>query len=135
MLNHLRQRVKETLSSATSATLSTHGVAGIQANVFPCENLDLDLYLLVPRTSDHLFNLERTPEVVVTTEAWQLRGVARIAAERPAALGLLQLPDTNWCELVVVRPTRLQIEQPGGSGSAETIDVEWSPEDETDPAK
>ena len=124
MLNHLRQRVIETLSTVRTATLSTHGAAGIQANVFPCESVDLGLYFLVPRTSDHLFNLEHNPEVVVTTETWQVRGIARIALECPAGLALLQQPDAAWCEVVLVRPTRLQIEWPGGSGHAETIDID-----------
>ena len=124
MLNHLRERVTETLSTARAATLSTHGAAGIQANVFPCESAGLWLYLLVPRTSDHLLNLEHKPEVVVTTESWQLRGVAGIAPERPAGLALLGQPDAAWCELVTVRPTRLQIDQASGAGHAETIDID-----------
>ena len=124
MLNHLRQRVTETLSVATTATLSTHGAAGIQANMFSCEAVDLCLYLLVPRTSDLLFNLEQNPEVVITTETWQLRGLARIAGECPAGLALLQQPDAAWCEVVMVRPTRLQIERSGGSGYSETIDID-----------
>ena len=123
MLNHLRQRVTETLSTARTVTLSTHGAAGIQANVFPCESVDLELYFLIPRTSDHLFNLEHNPEVVVTTETWQVRGVACIAPEHPAGLALRQQPDATWCEVVMVRPTRLQIEWPGGAGHAETIDI------------
>jgi hypothetical protein len=124
MLNHLRQRVTETLSAARTATLSTHGAAGIQANVFPCESVDLGLYFLVPRTSDHLFNLEYNPEVVVTTETWQVRGVARIAAECPAGLALLQQPDAAWCQVVTVVPTRLQIERADGPGYSETIDID-----------
>jgi len=124
MLNHLRQRVTETLSAARAATLSTHGAAGIQANVFPCESIDFGLYFLVPRTSDHLFNLEQDAEVVVTTDTWQVRGVAYIAPDCPAGLALLQQPDAAWCEVVMVRPTRLQIEWPGGAGHAETIDID-----------
>jgi hypothetical protein len=124
MLNHLRERVTEVLSGAGVVTLSTHGAAGIQASVFPCESVDLDLYLLVPRASDHLFNLEHNPEVVVTTETWQLRGVAGIAPECPAGLALLQQPDAAWCEVVMVRSTRLQIEPQGGLGHAETIDMD-----------
>jgi hypothetical protein len=124
MLNHLHQRVTETLSTARTATLSTHGAAGIQANMFPCEAVETTLYLLVPRTSDHLFNLEHNPEVVVTTETWQVRGVACIVADYPAGLALLQQPDAAWCEVVMVRPTRLQIEWPGGAGHAETIDID-----------
>jgi hypothetical protein len=124
MLNHLRQRVTKTLSAAKTATLSTHGAAGIQASIFPCESVDLGLYMLVPRTSDHLFNLEHNPEVVVTTETWQLRGMASILGDHPAGLALLGQPDAAWCEVVMVRPTRLQLEWPGGSGHAETIDID-----------
>ena len=124
MLSHLRQRVSETLSTAKAATLATHGAAGIQANVFACESTGLLLYMLVPRTSDHLFNLEHNREVVVTTEAWQLRGVAGIAREQPVGLALLHQPDAAWCEVVAVRPTRLQIERQGGLGHAETIDID-----------
>lgn len=124
MLNHLRQRVTEVLSAARSATLSTHGAAGIQANVFACEAADLGLYVLIPRTSDHLFNLEHNPEVVVTTETWQVRGIARIAPECPAGLNLLHQPDAAWCEVVMVRPTRLQIYRHDGAGHAETIDID-----------
>jgi hypothetical protein len=124
MLNHLRQRVTETLSAARTATLSTHGAAGIQANVFSCEAVDTTLYLLVPRTSDHLFNLEHNPEVVVTSETWQLRGTACIAPQRPDGLLLLQKPDAAWCEVLAVHPARLQIERQGGAGHAETIDID-----------
>ena len=124
MLNHLRQRVVEALSMARTATLSTHGAAGLQASVIPCQALETILYLLVPRTSDHLFNLEHSPEVVVTTETWQMRGTARIAPDCPAGLALLGQPDAAWCEVVAVRPTRLQIEPQGGLGHAETIDID-----------
>ena len=124
MLNHLLQRVTEALSAAKTATLSTHGAAGIQANVFPCEAVEITLYLLVPRTSDHLFNLEHNPEVVVTTGAWQLRGTASIAGDHPAGLALLGQSDAAWCEVVAVRPMRLQIEPQGSLGHAETIDMD-----------
>jgi hypothetical protein len=123
VLQHLRQRVVEALAGAGSVTLSTYGPADIQAGVFDCAAVDLTLYLLVPRTSDHLFNLEHNPQVVVTTEAWQLRGMASIAADREADLPLLQRPDVAWYEVVAVQPTRLQIAQTGG-GHAETIDID-----------
>jgi hypothetical protein len=115
--------VTETLSAAATATLSTHGAAGIQANVFPCEAVELSLYILVPRTSDHLFNLEQNAEVVVTTEAWQLRGLACIGSECRPDLALLRLPDAGWCEVVKIDPRQLQIVRAGESGYAETIDI------------
>ena len=56
MLEPLRLRVVDALSSETSATLSTNGPGGIQAGFFPCESDGLTLYLLVPASSDVLYN-------------------------------------------------------------------------------
>jgi len=123
MLSHLRQRAADALAAAASATLSSHGPAGIQVNVFPCEARELVLYLLVPRTSDHLFNLESESEVVVWTESWQARGRGYLVPESPAGLALLERPDAAWCQVVAVYPSRLQIERSSGSEYAETIDI------------
>lgn len=124
MLHHIRQRVVEALARASTVTLSTYGPADIQAGVFACEAADLTLYLLVPRTSDHLFNLEHNPTMVATTETWQLRGAARVAEQRPAGLALVRRPEAGWCELVEIHPTRLQVERPDGEGYAETFDID-----------
>ena len=67
MLDHLQRRIVETLAEAHSVTLATYGPASIQAHVFPCEAQSGALYILVPRTSDHLFNIENHPSVVATT--------------------------------------------------------------------
>lgn len=123
MLQHIRQRVVAALAEVNTVTLSTYGPAGLQAGLFACEGVELMLYLLVPSTSDHLFNLEHNPNVVVTTESWQLRGTAVVTRERPAGLALLRQPDAGWCELVVVSPTRLQIARTDDSGHAETFDL------------
>ena len=95
MLYHLRQRIATTLAPARCATLASHGPAGLQAQLFPCVARDLQLYLLLPSTSDHLLNLESSPSVVVATAEWQVRGRARVlgAAEREAAGVLLDAPD------------------------------------------
>jgi hypothetical protein len=124
MLSHLRQRVVDTLATAATATLSSHDPAGIQVNIFPCEARELVLFLLVPTTSDHLFNLESNSEVVVWTESWQARGIGRLLSEAPAGLALLERPDAAWCQLVAVYPSRLQIERSSGSEYAETIDID-----------
>jgi hypothetical protein len=124
MLNHLRERVTQMLSETTTALLSTHGEAGLQAGTFPCEADGLCLYLLVPRTSDHLFNLEHASEVVITTDDFQLRGTACVVSDCPAGLDLRQRPDAAWCEVVRVDPSRLQIEKAGESATAETIDMD-----------
>ena len=125
MLNHLRQHIATTLEQARSATLATSGPAGLQAHVVPCMASGIQLYLLLPRTSDHLLNLEHDPAVVVTTAEWQVSGRGRVVtkAECAAAL-LLEAPNAPWSVVVEVRPTRVAIAQPTGWGAAETIDLE-----------
>ncbi|MHB1413785.1 MAG: hypothetical protein ACYC1C_00905, partial [Chloroflexota bacterium] len=78
MLQKLRQQAREALATARQVVLSTGGPADIQAEVLPCETLGLALYVLVPRTSDLLFNLENHPLVVATADTWQLRGEAHL---------------------------------------------------------
>jgi hypothetical protein len=127
MLNHLRQHIAATLAPARSATLATSGPAGLQAHIFPCVASGVQLYLLLPCTSDHLLNLEHDQAVVVTTDGWQVHGRARVltAAEHcPAAMTLLQAPDAPWSVVVEVQPTRVAIAQREGWGAAETIDLE-----------
>jgi hypothetical protein len=125
MLNHLRQHIAATLANVRSATLASSGPAGLQAQVVPCTASGVLLYLLLPRTSDQLLNLEHDPAVVVTTAEWQVWGQARVLtqAERAAA-ALLDAPDAPWSVVVEVQPTRVSIAQPTGWGAAETIDLE-----------
>lgn len=126
MLAHLRQRASEILASSHTATLATSGPAGIQARVFPCEAHGLSLYVLVPTVSDQLLNLERDPDVVISTPDWQLRGNGRILAlnEAPPNLILSQTPQAVGCVLVEIRPFRLHINRRSGWGFSETIDFE-----------
>ena len=126
MLEHLRRRVVETLASAKVATLSTCGPADIQADVFPCESIGTELYVSVPRASDHLLNLENNAEVVITTPTWQLRGAAHILARReiPPQLALLRAPDAAWEEVVHIHPERLQIRPCLESAHHETIEFD-----------
>jgi hypothetical protein len=126
MLTHLRERIATTLAPVRIATLATSGPAGLQAHVLPCVASGIQLYLLLPCTSDHLLNLEADPAVVVTTAGWQLRGRARVltTAEHPAAVTLLDAPDAPWSVVVEVQPTCVAIAQRTGWGTAETIDLE-----------
>jgi hypothetical protein len=125
MLDHLRQRAADALARPGSATLATSGPGGLQADTFPCQSVGLRLYLIVPRTSEHLVNLEGDPSVVVTAEGWRLRGVARVVpqAENGSA-PLQQAPGAPWSLLVEVRPRRLEMGQRDGWGYAETLDLE-----------
>ncbi|MCA9873736.1 MAG: hypothetical protein KC441_08775 [Anaerolineales bacterium] len=126
MLEHLRQRVEEVLKPVRQANLSTSGPAGIQARVLPCEAHGMLLYLLVPSTSDQLFNLECSSTAVVSTAEWQLRGDGLIMdlAQAPPALNLPRSPEAVGCMLVKIRPARLQINHPKGWGFGETIDID-----------
>lgn len=126
MLDHLRQRVTESLASAHSATLSTYGAAELQATLLPCESSGLTLYILLPATSDHLLNLQSNPEAVVTTPDWQLRGLAVVLDKMnaPPGLALINKPEAQWGRLIEIFPTRLHLRRQNGWGYSETIDID-----------
>jgi hypothetical protein len=123
VLRQLRQQASEALSAARHIVLSTVGPAEIQAESLPCEAAGLNLYVLVARASDLLFNLESNALVVATADTWQIRGVARILrqGECPDGLGLGGAPETEWCQLVEIRPTQMLLHPPGRK--PETIDL------------
>lgn len=126
MLDHLRRRVIESLNATKSATLSTYGAAELQAALLPCESLGLRLYILLPATSDHLLNLKTSPEVVVTSADWQLRGAAVVleTADYPEGLALLLRPGAKWSRLMEIKPYRVHIRRQNGWGFSETIDID-----------
>lgn len=125
MLHNLRQRASEALSAASQVVLSAFGPADIQAEVLSCEALGLTLYVLVPRTSDLLFNMEGGTLVVATADIWQARGVARLLpqGEYPDRLAIASTSEAAWCEMVEIRPTRLLLHPPPGRSQGETIDI------------
>jgi len=126
MLEHLRQRVAGVLADARTVTLSTTGPAGLQASRLSCESSDIELFVLVPRASDHLFNLETEPNVAVVNEFWSLTGKAHVLsrAEVPDGLALTRSPSENWSEVVQIHPVRVHLLQHDSRSPAETIDVE-----------
>ncbi len=125
MLRSLRKRASEGLSSGHQIVLSAFGPADIQAESLPCEAIGLYLYVLVPRTSDLLFNLESNRLVVATADTWQSRGLARLLTlgEYPDRLAIARTPEAAWCEVVEICPTWLRLRPPGGQGQGETIDI------------
>jgi hypothetical protein len=128
MLDYARQRAVEALGVPRTAVLVTSGPAGLQAGEYPCEAVDVDLYLLVPWTSDHLFNLEQHSSVTLLAAGWELNGVAQVVS--PTALDieldLLREPGAQWCGLVRVAPRRMQLRREKGWGYLETIELEPS---------
>lgn len=124
MLESLRLRVTEALKAETAATLSTNGPGGIQAGFFPCEADGLILSLLVPASSDVLFNLESETAVVMTTPHWQMEGRAEVhpLSQAPPALQLVRSSRAAGCVLVVVHCHRIHFNWAEGWGYRETID-------------
>ena len=123
MLDKLSDRATQILAETGWCTLATTGPAGLQASMVRCAARGIMLYLLVPDTSDHLFNLESEPEVAVTTETWRLRGTAEIVQE---GADLFSAEQSQWLAVVRVSPVRLHIlpAKHGPANYAETIDFD-----------
>ena len=120
MLDHLRQKAAQTLASTRSVTLSSYGPADIQASRVLCEAQDLTLYIVIPRSSNHLLNLENRPAIVATTDTWDLQGNARVLNREEIPVGIA-LPETGSA-IIAIQPTRLTIHSLTGLGNIETID-------------
>lgn len=125
MIDYAHQRAGEALKSARKAVLATNGPTGVQVSEFPCEAKDLKLYLLLPQTSDHLFNLEQDSRVALLTKELELRGRARALSPEEAApeLEILRAKDIEWDVLIEVKPIQIQIRRHVGWGADETIDL------------
>ncbi len=125
MLNYAREHAIAALRAPRKAVLATNGPAGVQASELLCEAIELDLYLLVPQTSDHLFNIEHDSAVTLVSAGWELKGKARVIATKREDLGLdlLREPEAEWCVLVRIEPYQVQIRREGGWGHRETIDL------------
>jgi len=122
MLDRLRERAARILAETHICTLATTGPAGIQASMVHCAGRETTLYLLVPDTSDHLFNLEITREVAVTTPTWHLRGTADVVKE---GTDLFTAAQREWHTVVRITPVRLHIQPDQGTAhTAETIDFD-----------
>jgi hypothetical protein len=125
MLDYARGRAVQALKVPRRAILVTTGPAGLQAGEFACEAAGLDLYLLLPQTSDHLFNLEHDPAAALLTSIWHLNGEARVISPIPPnlELELVKKPGVEWCVLIRITPHQLQIRREEGWGNLETIDL------------
>lgn len=123
MLDKLRDRTTQLLAETDLCTLATSGPAGLQASMVHCAGRGITLYLLVPDTSDHLFNLESEPEVVVTAETWYLHGIAEPVR---GSTDVFSAEQGQWHTVVRITPVRLHIlPGQGGAGNyAETIDFD-----------
>jgi hypothetical protein len=129
MLDYARQRAIDILKDPSTAVLVTSGPAGVQASQVACYEDGLDIYLLLPRTSDHLFNLEQNSAILLVAAAWQLKGSARVLKSPPSILNLTRIytiqgqAEPEWTVMVQVEPIQLQVRHPGGWGNQETLDL------------
>jgi hypothetical protein len=124
MLAHLRRQVVQTIAGTRTVALSTSGPAGLQSSRLPCEASDIELYVLVPRVSDHLFNLETQPDVAVVNETWNLNGQARVVTRAVCPSKLAQRPEAAWSDVIRIHPTRLTLLCKETGNPVETIDVD-----------
>lgn len=123
MLDYARQRTIEILRIPRKAVLATNGPAGLQIGEFPCEAIGLYLYLLVPSSSDHLFNLEQDASVTLLSDIWKLIGEAQLITPTPdIELEIIREPEAKWCKIIRVNPTQMHIRRERGWGYHETIE-------------
>jgi hypothetical protein len=127
MLKKLRAEALALIAATPNCTLSTIGPAGVQASIVDCLVREDCVYLLVPSTVDHLFNLEYELEVVLTSPLWQLRGAALALGELDGRHGTAPYDMSaracaTGCTLVEVFPFRMQLEAAGRRRHRETID-------------
>ncbi|MEO7908366.1 MAG: hypothetical protein ABIV47_01825 [Roseiflexaceae bacterium] len=127
MLNKLRNEALTLIAATPHCTLSTIGPAGVQASVVECVVREDCVYVLVPSTVDHLFNLEHEQEVVLTNSLWQLRGAALALSEADGLQGTApydisaQASATGYT-LVEVFPIQMHLELSSQRRYRETID-------------
>lgn len=114
MNRHLQQRIYDLLTRYDAATLATGGQAGPQISHVAYHVDGTRLHLLLPHNSDHLFNLETQPELVLLTPAWKLYGCGAPSDDIA--------PLHDWQTVVVVTPTRLHILGADGQSIIETLD-------------
>lgn len=127
MLKKLRIEALALIAATPYCTLSTIGPAGVQASVVACMVREDCVYVLVPSTVDHLFNLEHEQEAVLTSPLWQLRGAALALSEADGLQGTAPYDISAQAmaagyTLVEVFPLRMHLEPDGRRRHRETID-------------
>lgn len=127
MLSQLRAEALALIACTPNCTLSTMGPADVQASLVECVVRDGCVYVLVPSTADHIFNLEYHTEAVLTTALWQLRGAALMIGAADGHRGtaprdLSARAKIEGYTLVEIFPFRMHVEAAGPRRYCETID-------------
>ncbi len=125
MFDYAHQRALEVIGTPRIAVLVTNGPAGVQVGEFSCAVLGLSLYLLVPQTSDHLFNLECESAVTLLITLCEVKGRAQIVARGAVHpdCALLRNPAADWGAFVRIEISQVQIRSEEGWGNRETLDL------------
>jgi hypothetical protein len=125
MFDYAHQRALEVLGTPRTVVLVTNGPAGVQVGEFSCAALGLSLYLLVPQTSDHLFNLEYESTVTLLIAKCELKGRAQIISREAVNpdCDLLREPSADWDAFLQVEIYQVQIRSEEGWGNRETLDL------------
>jgi hypothetical protein len=125
MFDYALQRAREVLGAPHTAVLVTNGPAGIQVGEFACALSGLSLYLRVPQTSDHLFNLEHESTVTLLIARCEVKGRAQIISREMVNLDcdLLRAPAADWCAFLRAEISQVQLRSEAGWGNRETIDL------------
>lgn len=117
MNRYLHERITALFAQFDRATLATCGRAGPQISMTAYQHDQQHLFLLLPHSSDHLFNLEGQPDLVLLTAAWKLHGTGALAQ------GAVPIQSQPWQVIIRVQPQRLHILD-AGEQIIETIDYE-----------
>jgi hypothetical protein len=111
LLRELRRQALEEILNEPHCTLCTSGPAGVQASTESAMvGKDQTVLLRLPVTTEHVFNLEESPEVVLVAESWQLRGVGQVTSR-----------NLETC-IVEIVPCWVQIAPDGRHADRTTID-------------
>ncbi|MBK8022861.1 MAG: hypothetical protein IPK19_15880 [Chloroflexi bacterium] len=121
MNRHLWRQVEELLAGHDRAILTTCGVAEPQVSVAAFRLEGNSVLVFLPGTSDHLFNLEARPNLVLLSTdtalpRWELHGSGQIERENGTA-------PHPWQVIVRVQPLRLHLLSADGDHPVETIDL------------
>jgi hypothetical protein len=116
MTTYGQTQIEDLLSRYQVVVLGTCGQAGPQAGRVGAEMNDGQIILKIDRTSDHLFNLECKPDLVILTPAWELHGTGQILTA--GAVVFLH----PWQAAIRVTPTRLHILDRESGRRLETVD-------------
>ncbi|HRW06722.1 MAG TPA: hypothetical protein P5121_16575 [Caldilineaceae bacterium] len=119
MLDRLRDQAFQALAATSHCTLSTSGPAGLCASNVDLAVVSGHLYVLIPNTSDHLFNLEQESVVALTAERWELSGHAMQIATGESPFTPQQ---TAWSVVFQIIPQRMHLPPDDEDHTHRTID-------------